>query len=64
MMSGLISPVEWNVYVYKHNLITLCKILKKEGRAFRNIGNKKIYIFPTVKSALLLLFNVFLLTAE
>ena len=29
---------------------------KKEGRAFPNIGNlKNIYIFPTVKSALLLL---------
>ena len=35
-----------------------CKTLKKEGRAFRNIGNKYIYIFPTVKSALLLLFDI------
>ena len=25
----------------KLNLITVCKTLKKEGRAFRNIGNKK-----------------------
>ena len=33
----------------KLNLITVCKTLKKEGRAFRNIGNKK-YIFPTAKS--------------
>ena len=31
----------------------LCKTLKKEGLAFRNIGN---IIFPTVKSALLLIF--------
>ena len=30
----------------------------KEGRAFRNIG-KNIYIFPTVKSAMPLLFNIF-----
>ena len=32
----------------------------KEGRAFRNIGKKYIYqyIFPTVKSALLLLFYI------
>ena len=36
-----------------------CKTLKKEGRAFRNIGNKYIHIiFPTVKSALLLLFDI------
>ena len=36
-----------------------CKTLKKDGRAFRNIGNKYIYIiFPTVKSALLLLFDI------
>ena len=36
-----------------------CKTLKKEGRAFRNIGNKYIYIiFLTVKSALLLLFDI------
>ena len=34
------------------------KTLKKEGRAFRNIG-KSIYIFPTVKSALRLLFSSF-----
>jgi len=27
------------------NLINVCKALKKEGRAFRNIGNKKIYIY-------------------
>ena len=32
------------------------KTLKKEGRAFRNIDNKK-HIFPTVKPALLLLFD-------
>ena len=32
----------------KLNLITVCKTLKKEDRAFRNIGNKKD-IFPTVK---------------
>ena len=32
----------------------MCKTLKMEGPAFRNIG-KNIYIFPTVKSALLLL---------
>ena len=45
----------------KLNLITVCKTLKKEGRAFRNIGNKKyiIYIYcPTVKSALLLSFDI------
>ena len=44
----------------KINLITVCKTLKKEGRAFRDIsifGNKK-YIFPTVKSAMLLLFDI------
>ena len=36
-----------------------CKTLKKEGRALRNIGNKYIYIiFLTVKSALLLLFDI------
>ena len=36
----------------------MCKTLKKEGRAFRNIGKKYIYIFifPTEKSALLLSF--------
>ena len=33
----------------KLKLITVRKTLKKEGRAFRNIGNKK-YIFPTAKS--------------
>ena len=33
--------------------------VKKEGRAFPNIGNlKNIYIFPTVKLALLLLFYI------
>ena len=33
------------------------KTLKKEGRAFRNIGKRYIgYIFLTVKSAMLLLF--------
>ena len=34
-----------------------CKTLKKEGRALRNIF-KKYYIFPAVKSALLLLFYI------
>ena len=36
---------------------TVCKTLKKEGRAFRNIGDKK-NILSTVKSTLLLLFNI------
>ena len=35
----------------------VCETLKREGRAFRNIGNKK-NLFPSVKSALLLLFNI------
>ena len=39
------------------------KTLKKEGRAFRNIG-KNIYIFPTVKSALLLLFYSFTIASH
>ena len=34
-----------------------CKTLKKEARALRNIF-KKFYIFPAVKSALLLLFYI------
>ena len=29
------------------NYYIICKTLKKEGRAFRSIGNKKMYIFPT-----------------
>ena len=33
-----------------------CKTLKTEGRALRNIFKK--YIFPAVKSALLLLFYI------
>ena len=36
------------------NLILVCKTLKKKSRAFRNIS-KNIYIFPTVKSARVLL---------
>ena len=39
----------------------LLKTLKKEGCDFRNIGK---YILPTVKSALLLLFNISLCTVE
>ena len=39
------------------------KTVKKEGRAFRNIG-KNIYIFPTVKSALLLLFYSFTIASH
>ena len=39
------------------NLFIICKTLKKQGRAFRNIG-KIIYIFPTVKKALPLLFFI------
>ena len=35
----------------------VCETLKNEGRAFGNIGNKK-KLFPSVKSALLLLFNI------
>ena len=35
----------------------VCETLKKEGHASRNIGNKK-NLFPYVKSALLLLFNI------
>ena len=38
-------------------LIFAFKTLKKEGHAFGNIGNKK-YIFPTVKSALLLFYDM------
>ena len=44
----------------KLNLITVCKTLKKEGRASERcifFGNKE-YIFPTVKSAMLLLFDI------
>ena len=38
------------------------KTPKKEGRAFRNIcKNIHIHVFPTVKSALLLLFYIVLL---
>ena len=44
------------------NLFIKCKTLKKEGRAFRKIS-KNIYIFPTVKSRLLLCF-VFSLIAD
>ena len=36
------------------NLIIVCKTLKKEGRAFRSIS-EKYNIFPTVKSARVLL---------
>ena len=39
------------------------KTLKKEGRAFRNIG-KNIYIFTTIKSALLLLFYSFTIASH
>ena len=46
------------------NYYIFCKTLKKEGRAFRNIGNKKIYIFRTIKSALLLLFRWFTSTSD
>ena len=35
----------------------VCETLRKEGHASRNIGNKK-NLFPYVKSALLLLFNI------
>ena len=37
------------------SFIILCNILKKEGRVFRNIGNKK-YIFPTVTESSLASF--------
>ena len=30
----------------KLNLITVCKTVKKEGRALRNIGNRNIYSRP------------------
>ena len=36
----------------------VCKSLKKEGRAFQNIGKRNI-IFPSVKSALLFWFLYF-----
>ena len=36
---------------------------EEEGRAFRNIGNKK-YIFPTVKSALLLFYDMSRVTSK
>ena len=45
------------------NLFIICKTLKKEGRAFRNIG-RHIYIFLTVKSALLLLFKFSLIADQ
>ena len=42
----------------KLDLITVCETLKKEGRAFRDIGNQK-YILPTVKPTLLFfLFDI------
>ena len=44
------------------NLIIVCKTPKKKGRAFRNVS-KNIYIFPTVKTAcVLLLLRINLLT--
>ena len=49
------------IYIYRYIYIYIyfiCKTLKKEGRAFRNIG-KKLNIFPTVKSALLRLFYTY-----
>ena len=52
-LSGLVLLRPWNM-----TLFIICKTLKKGGRAFRNIG-KNIYIFPTVKSTLLLLFYIF-----
>ena len=52
-LSGLVLLRTWNMALF-----IICKTLKKGGRAFRNIG-KNIYIFPTVKSTLLLLFYVF-----
>ena len=45
-LSGLVLLRPWNMALF-----IICKTLKKEGHAFRNIG-KNIYIFPTVKSAL------------
>ena len=52
-LSGLVLLRPWNMALF-----IICKTLKKEGHAFRNIG-KNIYIFPTVKSALLFLSYTF-----
>ena len=42
--------------ITSNNLIIICKTLRKEDRAFRNIG-RNIYVFPTVKSAILVYSN-------